>query len=87
MKDFFRKIFFSVSFLVAIVLACKAQPNADFTINYPDPVCNPATISFTNTSTGTAPLTYQWYLVPDSVADTSANPSFLFSFCGSFSVG
>lgn len=87
MKDFLRKIFFPVSVIVASVFACKAQPIADFIINYPDPVCNPATISFTNTSTGISPLAYQWYVVTDSVADTTANPSFLFSTCGSFLVG
>ncbi len=86
MKHFLQKVFLFLSFLIATGIICKAQPVAGFTINYPDPVCNPATISFTNTSTGSSPLTYQWYLVVDSVADTTANPSFLFSSCGSFSV-
>ncbi len=64
-----------------------AQPIADFSINLPNPVCNPAVAGFTNLSTGVPPLTYQWnFGVNAGVNSILTNPSTTYSACGTFSV-
>ncbi|TSA51488.1 MAG: PKD domain-containing protein [Sphingobacteriales bacterium] len=76
---------FSIVFLEAFSLF--AQPAADFSINLPNPVCNPAVASFTNLSTGVPPLTYQWnFGVNGGVNSILTNPSTTYSTCGSFTV-
>ena len=63
-----------------------AQPIANFSVNLPNPVCNPAVASFTNLSTGTA-LTYEWnFGVNAGVNSILLNPSTTYSACGSFTV-
>ena len=66
--------------------AVFSQPTASFSINYPNPVCNPAVISFTNTSTGTG-LTYAWnFGVSAGTNSTLQNPSVTYLTCGTFNV-
>ncbi|HYV94806.1 MAG TPA: PKD domain-containing protein [Chitinophagales bacterium] len=86
MKNVLPKILFATVFSGAVISFCAAQPTASFSINYSNPVCNPSAVSFTNTSFGNTPLTYQWFFGTDTIPDTSANPSHLISVCGSFTV-
>ncbi len=76
---------FSILFFKTFCLV--AQPVADFSINLPNPVCNPAVAGFTNLSTGVPPLTYQWnFGVNGGVNSILTNPSTTYSNCGSFNV-
>ena len=73
--------------LILNISGLLAQPTADFSINLPNPVCNPAVASFTNLSTGTPPLSYQWnFGVNAGINSIQTNPSTTYSSCGSFTV-
>ncbi len=86
MKKCLQTFFLSIFLSLAGIAISFAQPSANFTINYPTPDCAPATISFTNTSTGIAPLTYNWVFINSQNSDTATNPTFTFDSCGNFSV-
>lgn len=75
-------------FLILIFrIGLMAQPVAGFNINYPALVCNPAVISFTNTSTGTPTLTYEWnFGVTVGTNSIQTNPSITYITCGTFNV-
>ncbi len=65
----------------------KAQPVANFNINLPVPNCNPAVYTFADSSTGVAPLSYQWnFGVYPGVNSIFQNPSTTFLNCGTYSV-
>ncbi len=69
------------------IISAEAQVTADFSINYPTPVCNPAVISFTNLSTGQAHLKYEWnFGVNPGVNSILENPSTTYGDCGTFTV-
>jgi len=64
-----------------------AQPVADFSVSLPSPACNPAVASFTNLSTGTPPLSYQWnFGVNAGVNSIFTNPSTTYLNCGTYVV-
>ncbi len=52
----------------------SAYPTASFTANPTAGCTNPLTVNFTNTSTGTAPLTYTWDF-GDNTTSTATNPN------------
>jgi len=63
---------------VGPLAAFTATPTSGYT---------PLTVQFTDTSTGTAPLTYAWDFNNDGVVDsTEKNPSYTYTSVGSFSV-
>ena len=62
-----------------------AGSKAGFTNTQPTNCTAPININFTNTSTGTAPLTYLWDF-GDGVTSTEINPSHNYSNAGSFTV-
>ncbi len=84
------KLFNSILLLSLMVLAScslNAQVNAGFTINLPNPACNPAVVGFTNTSTGIAPLTYQWnFGVYGGTNSIFENPFTTYLTCGTYTV-
>jgi len=67
-------------------IACtSADPIADF--GWPTPAMVSETITFTNLSTGSIPLTYAWDLDDDGVVDsTAANPSWQYNVTGTVTV-
>lgn len=84
MRQFYIILLFFSCFCV---FSAKAQVDADFDINYPTPVCNPSVISFTNKSTGNAPLTYEWnFGVNPGINSVLENPSTTYADCGTFTV-
>lgn len=69
------------------VLTIQAQPGASFTVTAPSLNCNPAVYSFTNNSSGVAPLTYQWnFGVHAGVNSVFQNPSTTYLDCGTYTV-
>ena len=73
--------------LIISVVGLKAQPVADFSFVAPTPNCNPAVYSFTNLSTGIAPISYEWnFGVYPGVNSVFQNPSTTFLNCGNFNV-
>lgn len=73
--------------LIISVVGLKAQPVADFSFVAPTPNCNPAVYSFTNLSTGIAPLSYEWnFGVYPGINSVFQNPSTTFLNCGNFNV-
>ncbi|GDX51088.1 hypothetical protein LBMAG27_01350 [Bacteroidota bacterium] len=65
----------------------KAQPIANFNINLPVPNCNPAVYSFSDSSTGVPPLSYQWnFGVYSGVNSIFQNPSTTYLNCGTYTV-
>lgn len=84
MKNGYRKFLLAALFLSVICFKSIAQPTAAFTINYPAPVCVPAAFSFSNTSTGTGPLSYHWQFGDNTESDTTINPAHTFDTCGNF---
>lgn len=79
---------FIIIFLLLInVISLRAQVNASFTVNYQGNNCNPATVSFTNTSTGAAPLSFEWnFGVTPGINSTLKDPSVTYLTCGTFNV-
>jgi gliding motility-associated-like protein len=63
-----------------------AQPAAGYTAAFSPPLCTPETISFTNTSGGIPPLTYQWSFGDGTQTDTATNPQHVFDTCGNFTI-
>jgi gliding motility-associated-like protein len=86
MKNGYRKFLLAALFLSVICFRSLAQPVAAFTINYPVPVCVPASFSFNNTSSGTQPLSYHWQFGDNTEADTAISPAHTFDTCGNFLV-
>ena len=82
----------STRFLAALLslfvsFQASAQVTASFSANLPSPACNPAVVSFTNTSTGAAPLSYQWnFGVYSGTNSIFTNPSTTYLSCGTFTV-
>jgi PKD repeat protein len=67
--------------------APPVAPVAAFTNGTPRTGSAPLTVTFTDQSTGTAPLTYRWDFNNDGVTDsTSKNPSHVYSGAGTYSV-
>lgn len=66
--------------------AAEAQPVASFEITAPPKPCAPAQFTFTSTSTGDQPLTYNWHFGIDGASDTAENTTYTFTDCGIFSV-
>jgi FOG: PKD repeat len=75
-----------------VTTATKAQyikvgsgSKAGFTFSAPTSCSVPYTINFTNTSTGTAPLTYQWNF-GDGITSSLLNPAHTYTSAGTYSV-
>jgi len=86
MKKCLQTFFVAVLFFFLCADGLLAQPTAGFTIVYAMPSCVPATFSFTNSSSGIAPLTFTWQFIDAQHTDTATNPVFTFDTCGNFSV-
>jgi len=63
----------------------NAGARANFTHSAPTSCTAPININFTNTSTGSQPLTYQWNF-GDGVTSSEANPSHNYGSAGSYTV-
>lgn len=59
--------------------------HTNFTFNMPTSCAPPTPISFTNSSTGTGTLSYEWWF-GDGTASTAENPVHLYASTGSFTV-
>ena len=67
--------------------ALKAQPIAAFSYNAPVPNCNPAVYTFSDSSTGVAPLSYEWnFGVYPGINSVFQNPATTFLNCGDYTV-
>jgi len=83
-----RKVLYHLA-LIALLVSTRtqAQVNANFTINYSVPNCAPSLVTFVNTSTGLAPLTYQWnFGMNAGVNSTLQHPSTTYPTCGNYTV-
>ncbi|MEO6169205.1 MAG: PKD domain-containing protein, partial [Chitinophagales bacterium] len=85
MKPFYILICTGYLYLCCINNA-SAQPIASFSVNAPLPACDPAIISFSNTSTGEGTLSYAWQFGIDGATDTAINTTYSYDTCGIFSV-
>ncbi len=84
-----RKVLYNLVLIALLLVSAKtqAQVNANFTINYSVPNCAPSLVTFVNTSTGLAPLTFQWnFGVNSGVNSTQQHPSTTFMVCGTYNV-
>ncbi len=84
-----RKVLYHLALIASLLVSARtqAQVNADFNINYSFPNCAPSLVTFVNTSTGAAPLTYQWnFGVNSGVNSTQQHPSTTYSICGTYNV-
>lgn len=82
-----RSGFIAVFLLLTGLISLRAQVNASFTVNYQGINCTPATVSFTNTSTGIAPLSFEWnFGINSGVNSTLTHPSVTYLGCGTFKV-
>lgn len=73
--------------LTGSTLGIRAQVTADFNIVAPVPNCNPAVYNFINSSTGTAPLSYEWnFGVYPGINSILQNPGTTYLNCGTFTV-
>ncbi len=85
MSKFYPLVIVSLLFVVSAHV--HAQVNANFTVNLPNPACNPAIVGFNNSSTGIAPLTYQWnFGVYAGVNSVFQNPYTTYLNCGTYTV-
>jgi PKD repeat protein len=70
----------------------SSPPAADFTANNTHPANSFTTVTFTDQSTGTAPLSYSWTFTPNTVSyvggtsSTSQNPQVRFNNPGAYTV-
>lgn len=69
---------------VAHTVTIGARPTASFTNTTPG--CAPASVTFTNGSTGTGTLSYSWNFGDGSALSTTASPVHVFSTQGTYSV-
>jgi len=84
-----RKVLYSLALIASLLVSARtqAQVNANFNINYSFPNCAPSLVTFVNTSTGFAPLTYQWNFGTNAgVNSTQQNPSTTYLTCGTYNV-
>ncbi len=84
-----RKVLYSLALIASLLVSTRsqAQVNANFTINYSVPNCAPSLVTFVNTSTGLAPLTYQWnFGLNAGVNSTLQHPSTIYQTCGTYTV-
>ena len=82
-----RRLFAFILLISLTVLKIQGQVSANFTVTAPTLNCNPAVYSFTNNSSGTAPLTYQWnFGVHAGVNSVFQNPSTTYLGCGTYTV-
>jgi gliding motility-associated-like protein len=86
MKKIYKKLII-YCFLLFLSLSTKAQVTAGFTIQLPSPACNPAVVGFTNTSSGIAPLSYDWnFGVYPGTNSVFQNPFTTYIPCGTYNV-
>ncbi len=84
-----RKVLYSLALIASLLVSARtqAQVNANFNINYSFPNCAPSLVTFVNTSTGLAPLTYQWnFGINAGVNSTQIHPSTTYLTCGTYNV-
>ncbi len=84
-----RKVLYNLALIALLLVSSltQAQVIANFNINYSNPNCAPALVTFLNTSTGVPPLTYQWnFGVNPGVSSTIQHPSTTYLVCGIYNV-
>lgn len=85
MKHFTKVLF--IFFLIYTSTEVKSQVNSSFVISYQGSACNPAVVNFINSSTGQAPLYYNWnFGVTTGTNSLLQNPATTYINCGSFTV-
>lgn len=73
---------------ISIQVYTCVSPIVGFTTLTNDSICTKGCVSFTSTTTGDPPLTYQWICAGGtSTISTVANPQFCFNASGNYSVG
>lgn len=86
MKSIYAAVVAVIINLCCAITYVAAQPVASFIPVFSSPLCNPATVSFINNSTGEGELSYSWQSGIDTEADTSGSPIFVYDTCGVFEV-
>jgi len=86
-SNIFRTVSAFLFLLLVTEVELSAQVSAGFTVNTPTYNCNPAVYTFTNISSGVAPLTYAWnFGVFQGVNSVFQNPATTYLGCGTFNV-
>ncbi|MBK6481761.1 MAG: PKD domain-containing protein [Chitinophagaceae bacterium] len=86
MKSIYAAVVAVIINLCCAITYVAAQPVASFIPVFSSPLCNPATVSFINNSSGEGELSYNWQSGIETEADTSGSPIFVYDTCGVFEV-
>ncbi|MEM7038182.1 MAG: PKD domain-containing protein, partial [Bacteroidota bacterium] len=76
----------STTLLLNNYIQTSDGPNISFTANPTNACVPPLMVNFTNTTTGIAPLTYQWDFGDGSPTSNAQNPSHTYTTAGSYTV-